>query len=88
MKTAELWNAKNKKGYRVMQRNGWQADVLGSARGTTTLCRVYGFETECGSIYTSDIIAYKDKATGEWKHDLEFTPAQIKCREMVRSMGW
>ena len=87
MKTAELWDAKNKKGYRVMQRNGWEADVIGSARGTTTVCRVYGFVTECGSIYTHDIVAYKD-ANGEWKRDLEFTPGQLKCREMVKAMGW
>jgi len=88
MKTAELWDAKNKKGYRILQRNGWEADVIGSARGTTTVCRVYGFETECGSIYTHDIAAYKDPVNGEWHHDIEFTPAQIKCREMARSMGW
>ena len=88
MKTSELWDAKAKKGYRVIQRNGWEADVIGSARGTTTLCRVYGFETECGSIYTHDIMAYKDPVTGEWNRDIEFTPAQLKCREMSRSMGW
>lgn len=87
MKTSELWDAKNKKGYRVMQRNGWECDVLGSARGTTTVCRVYGFETECGSIYTHDIAAYKG-SDGNWHRDLEFTPAQIKCREMVVAMGW
>ena len=83
-----MWDAKNKKGYRVMQRNGWEADVIGSARGTTTLCRVYGYETECGSIYTHDIVAYKDPVTGMWKNDIEFTPGQMKCKQMVRSMGW
>ena len=88
MQTSKLWDAKAKKGYRVMQRNGWEADVLGSARGTTTVCQVYGFETECGSIFSHDIIGYKDKVTGDWKYDLEYTPGQIKCREMVRSMGW
>lgn len=88
MKTAELWDAKAKKGYRIKQRNGWEADVIGSARGVTTLCRVYGFETECGSIYTHDIVAYKDPATGNWKTDLEFTPAQKNCKDQVRAMGW
>lgn len=88
MKTSELWNAKAKKGYRVIQRNGWEADVVGSARGTTTVCRVYGYETECGSIYTHDIVAYKDPVTGDWKRDLEFTPAQNECRRMAASMGW
>lgn len=87
MKTAELWNAKAKTGFRVKQRNGWEADVIGSARGTTTLCRVYGFHTEMGSIYTHDIIAYKD-SDGTWKNDLEFTKAQLECRQMASSMGW
>ena len=88
MKTAELWDAKAKKGFRVKQRNGWEADVIGSARGTSTLCRVYGFYEECGSVYSHDIIAYKDPVSGEWKRDLEYTPAQIKCRQMAYSMGW
>jgi len=86
MKTAELWDAKAKKGFRVMQRNGWEADVIGSARGTSTLCRVYGFNEECGSIYTHDIVAYKD-SEGNWKNDLEFTPAQMNCKQWHSSMG-
>lgn len=86
MKTAEMWDAKAKKGVRVMLRNGWEADTIGSCRGTTALCRVYGFETECGSVYCHDIVAYKD-ANGNWQRDVEYTPAQMKCKQMVDAMG-
>jgi hypothetical protein len=75
------------KGTMLLQRNGWKAKTMGSARGTTVVCEVYGDFTECGSIYTCDIVAYQDK-DGNWKRDLEFTKSQLKCREMINSMGW
>ena len=76
-----------KKGTRITQRNGWEAKIVGSARGTTTLCEVYGFCTEMGSIYTHDMTGYYDEQ-GNYKTDIEFTKSQLKCKEMTRSMGW
>lgn len=82
MKTSEL-----KKGTRVQLRNGWEADTLGSARGTGCLCQVHGLYDEAGSVYTHDIVAYKDDQ-GNWRNDLEYSPGQIKCKKMAKSMGW
>jgi hypothetical protein len=44
-----------KKGARVQLRNGWQADVYDNAKGSRRMCKVYGFVTEIGSVYTHDI---------------------------------
>lgn len=80
MKTSEL-----KKGTRVQLANGWEADTLGSARGTTTVCQVHGLCDEAGSVYTHDIVAYKDEQ-GNWRNDLEYSLGQLKCKKMVKSM--
>lgn len=82
MKTSEI-----KKGTKVQLANGWKAKTMGSARNTTTVCEVYGFETECGSVYTHDIVGYWDEQ-GNYKTDLEYSKGQIKCKEMASSMGW
>jgi hypothetical protein len=76
-----------KKGDRVLLKNGWEATIKGSARGTTTLCEVYGFETELGSVYTHDIDA-RQIAPGLWVRDIELTKSQIACQKMASSMGW
>jgi hypothetical protein len=88
MLTKDFWNAKEKKGMKVLLRNGFRADVAGSARGNTTLCNVYGLFNEMGSVYTHDIVAYQDPTTGDWKRDIEFTKSQENCRRMAASMGW
>jgi len=76
-----------KKGTMVQLRNGWKAKTMGSARNSTTVCEVYGFVTECGSVYTHDIVGYVDDA-GNYKADLEYSKGQLKCRDSVRLMGW
>lgn len=72
-----------KKGARVRLRNGWEADVLdNTVKQHTRVCKVYGWETECGSVYTTDIEAVL--IDGRWL-PVEFTPGQEKARlERVR----
>jgi hypothetical protein len=81
MKTNDM-----KKGTRVMLRgSNWEADIADNMKGNTRIATVYGFETEMGSIYTHDIVAYKD-ANGVWQKDIEYTPSQIKCRKFANEM--
>lgn len=78
MKTNEL-----KKGTRVRLRGtGWEADLIDNMRGNIRMAKVYGAFTEAGSIYSHNIVAYKDK-DGNWKHDLEYTESQKKCALMA-----
>lgn len=82
MKTNEL-----KKDARVMLQNGWEADLVDNTKGNTRLAKVYGFETEIGSVYSHDIVAYKDEK-GNWRQDIDYTPAQLKCKTMAKAMGF
>lgn len=76
-----------KKGTMVQLNNGWKAKVIGSARGHTTLCEVYGFCTEMGSVYTTDIVGYWE-ADGTYKSDIELTESQKKAKKMRSSFGF
>ena len=53
------------KGDRIQLRNGWEAEVLdGYKNRPTRLCKVYGYCTEMGSVYSRDILSvYRD---GVW----------------------
>lgn len=82
MKTNDL-----KKGTRVMLRNGWEADVMDNMRGNTRVCMVYGFETEAGSVYSHDIVAYKDERS-TWQTNIEYTKSQIALKKQLAEMGW
>ncbi len=85
-----------KKGDVVKLRNGWFGVVYDKAKGTTRMLKVYGYETEIGSVYSHDIVAYfpsMDEAKLKLSGDVPFaaprielthTPAQIKLRAAVR----
>lgn len=81
MKTNDL-----KKGTRIKLANGWEADIMDNMKGNTRLARVFGYADECGSIYAHDIVAYK--VNDEWRTDIEYTPAQFKCKKAVKFMGF
>ncbi len=53
MKTNDL-----KKGAVIRLRNGWVAVVYDNMRGNTRMCKVFGYETEIGSVYSHDIQYY------------------------------
>lgn len=74
MKTNDL-----KKGTRIVLKNGWNADLVDSRKGSTRMAKVYGFETEIGSVYAHDIVAYE--VNGSWKTDIEYTPEQLKTKK-------
>ena len=83
MKTNEL-----KKGDRVRLRNGWEAEIMDNLKGTRRLAKVFGFETEIGSIYAHDIVEVRvvDKETMKWAEiwaPIEHTDAQKKLRQDV-----
>ena len=73
-----------RKGDNVMLRNGWRADIMDNMKGNTRLAKVYGFETEVGSVYSHDImrVLRNDVMT-----PIEHTPAQLKLYERVRRLG-
>jgi hypothetical protein len=78
VKTNEL-----KKGTFVRLRNGWDAEIYDNMKGNTRLAKVYGFETEIGSVYSHDIVAMLDAIGGRVINVIEHTPAQLKLRKAV-----
>ncbi len=91
MKTNDL-----KKGDRVRLANGWEAEIMDNLKGNIRLAKVYGFETEIGSIYSHDIVEYcgitklwtPERGITEIKvwQPIEHTPAQNKLRKQVQEM--
>ena len=74
-----------KKGARVQLRNGWEADVMdNTVNQHTRVCKVYGFETEMGSVYSTDIALVRTP-DGSWQHVVH-TPAQVKAHNARK--GW
>lgn len=92
MKTNDL-----KRGDVVRLRNGWYAEIADNMKGNTRLAKVYGYETEIGSVYSHDIVmAYRGaKSVRSLSSDLdvemvviEHTPAQLKLRSQVAVFGF
>lgn len=80
MKTNDL-----KKGTAIILRNEWRAEIADNRKGNTRLAKVYGVETETGSVYSYDIMrAFID---GNWV-DVEHTAAQVKLREQNILLGF
>ncbi len=48
------------------------------------MCTVYGHYTEMGSVYSHDIMSAEIDGKVV---TIEYTPAQIKCRDMAKAMG-
>ena len=74
------------KGSRVKLANGWEAETLESARKSAVLCKVFGYETECGSVYGHDIVGVQ--VDGAWVPVTGYQPCQIKCKELNARMPW
>ena len=78
------------KGDRVLLKNGWVADLMDNKRnGQTRMAKVYGFETEIGSVYNSDISMYEEN--GRWV-PITVTVAEAakyaKLEAMRKAMGF
>lgn len=80
MKTNDL-----KRGSRVLLTNGWEADIMDNMKGQTRLARVFGFETEIGSVYSHDIKSVK--IGDEW-FPIEHTDTQVKLKEQLNRIGF
>lgn len=84
VKTNEL-----KKGVRVRLRNGWNAEIADNAKGDIRMCKVYGYETEIGSVYSHDIFSAEIACSDFPGHMevvlIEHTPKQLKLRDMVEA---
>ena len=65
-----------KKGQMGILTNGWKFRIEDNKKGNIRMAMVWGYETEMGSIYTSDI-AYLTMPNGTTER-LEKTPAQAK----------
>jgi hypothetical protein len=78
MKTNEL-----KKGMIVLLHNGWYAEVMDNLKGNIRMCKVYGYETEIGSVYSHDIVGRCDSLDGRIEDLIEYTPAQLKLIKEV-----
>ena len=80
-----------KKGDRVRLANGWEADIMDNMKGNTRLARVYGYETEIGSVYSHDIVekvVMREEGSVLRCMPIEHTPAQEKLRKMVAEFGF
>ena len=75
-----------KKGTRLKLRNGWEATMYDNKKGNIRMAEVEGIYTEIGSVYSHDIVAYKDEQ-GNWKN-VEHTKAQLDCKKMNDAMGF
>ena len=79
-----------KRGRFVRLRNGWDAEIYDNMKGDTRLAKVYGFETEIGSVYSHDIIWVLDGIDGSIIGIVEHTPKQLKLKQWANSLaaGW
>lgn len=74
-----------KKGERVRERNGWEAEMLDNMRGNIRVAKVYGDFTESGSIYMHDVThVFRN---GKWL-PVTLTEKQKKMRDMIDEVGW
>ena len=76
------------RGTRLMLRNGWEAETLEKTlgRGITPMCKVFGFMTECGSVYLHDIRGVLDDRGNI--HPIKLSPAQAKRCALVKRAGF
>lgn len=85
------------KGQRVKLANGWKATLLDNNwRGKTRLCKVYGFATESGSVYTADITQAEVLVINgtKWRR-VRHLPTQAEAKRLaasiamiLRTTGW
>ena len=75
-----------RKGSWVQLRNGWEACVEdNTVNQHTRVCTVHGFETEMGSVYSTDIAFVRtDKGWEAVSH----TPAQLKAAQARKGWGF
>jgi hypothetical protein len=73
-----------KDGTRIQSACGWKGTIKDNRKGNTRLAEVEGFFTEIGSVYSHDIVSAI--VDGQWVQ-VEHTPAQLKLKKQLTSMG-
>lgn len=77
-----------KKGTEVLLSSGMRARLEDNKKGNIRMATVYGAEvglfTEMGSVYSHDIVRYKDEQ-GNWQ-GIEHTDKQRKLRREVNAL--
>lgn len=75
-----------KKGTWGYLKNGWKFEIADNKKGIIRLAKVWGFETELGSIYVKDIgSVYVGNGGYE---QIKFSPAQAKQLQAVARAGF
>jgi hypothetical protein len=72
----------------------WEAKLMDNARGNIRMAEVYGFETEIGSVYSHDILAYFEEVFDEkanlinsgWQK-VEHTASQLALKAQLKGGG-
>ena len=64
-------------------RNGWKCEIADNMKGNTRLAKVYGYETEIGSVYSHDIVRVLRNGV---MTPIEHTPSQLKLMKTIRGM--
>lgn len=72
-----------KKGYRIVQSNGWFGTMMDNQKGNIRIAEVEGFFTETGSIYAHDIEAVE--IDGQW-YAIKHTEKQLALKRKVGGM--
>jgi hypothetical protein len=75
-----------KKGQKGKLKNGWNFQIQDNLKGVIRMAKVWGFETETGSIYVHDI-AWVDMPDGG-REAIEFTPAQALKIKNIKAWGF
>lgn len=79
--TNSIPTAQIAKGELVLLESGWLAQAASAhLRGSTPVVKVWGWETETGSVYAHEIVAAQKD--GKWV-GISLTPAQLATRRAV-----
>ena len=83
---APVTTADLRKGTEVKLANGWKARIEDNMKhGKTRMCTVFGYFTEMGSVYATDIVMAN--VNGRWTQ-VQLTPAQVKDMKSRRALGF
>lgn len=76
-----------KKGTRVRLSNGWFGTMADNKKGNIRTVEVEGVVKELGSVYTRDLEAVLNPASGEWEAVL-LSKAQAKAAARITQAGF
>jgi len=63
----------------------WEGTIADNRHGNIRMVDVRGWETEIGSVYAHDIIAWFDDTQGTWQ-PIKHTEKQLQLNEQIREL--